>query len=248
MKHPLHLGNLLVGPAPLVVGVISTEKALQHILDLEEQPFDVAEFRMDLIGVEATEWLQTIHLLNHRGYPTILTLRHPHEGGHWYREETERLKVYQEALPFVGAVDAEISSSIFPTLSRAARAAGKVAIGSYHDFAQTPDRATLESVVEAGVAHGASIVKIATFIQSESDILLLTDLLRSHADKHLCLLGMGPLGMETRITFPLAGSCLTYGFVDQSSAPGQLSSAKLRERLTADSGAYRELAKRRSGK
>ncbi len=240
MKHLLRLGNLEVGKVPLVVGVISSDRTLDHLLDAPKQPFDVAEFRMDLIGVDTPGWLDKVHKLHHAGYPTILTIRHPSEGGHWYREETERLAVYHHSLPYVGAVDAEISNTIFPTLAREAKAASRLAIGSFHDFHATPDDATLECVIEEGISHGADIVKIATFIQSEEDAVRLSTLLTKHRDVPLCLLGMGPLGAETRVSLPLAGSCLTYGFVDQVSAPGQLSSAKLKERLMADSKAYLE--------
>ena len=42
---------------------------------------------------------------------------------------------------------------------------------------------------------------------------------------------MGPLGPASRLSLARAGSCLTYGFVDESNAPGQVSSAELMQKL-----------------
>jgi hypothetical protein len=59
----------------------------------------------------------------------------------------------------------------------------------------------------------------------------LQGLLAEPLEKPLCIIGMGPLGTETRVAFSLVGSCLTYGYLDKPSAPGQMSAARLVERL-----------------
>lgn len=245
MKPRLSMGSLPVGRGPLVVGVISTEKTLEHIHELAEYPFDVAEFRIDLIGADSPQWLTHADRLVRQGVPVILTARHRMEGGHWYRDEDERQTLYLDALPYVSAVDVEIQSSLLGRIVEEVSRCGRLIIASFHDFKATPPDEDLRDVVRIAKNAGAHIIKIATFLNSEEDGLRLCGLLAEFPDVHLCILGMGPLGSESRITFPLAGSCLTYGFVDQVSAPGQLSSAKLQERLINESPGYMEFALRR---
>ena len=60
-----------------------------------------------------------------------------------------------------------------------------------------------------------------------SDIKTLEQLLAKKWEVPLCVIGMGPLGTSTRVSFACSGSCLTYGYVDTPSAPGQLSAQEL---------------------
>ena len=50
-------------------------------------------------------------------------------------------------------------------------------------------------------------------------------------EKLLCVIGMGPDWAHTRVLFPQLGSCLTYGYLDKPTAPGQFSAAELTEKL-----------------
>lgn len=245
MKRPMALDSLACGAAPLVVGVISSERTLAHLDPAAKPPFDVAEFRVDLFGVDSAGWLVHAEAFRKAGIPVLLTLRHKREGGHWYRDEDERGKVYREALPYVSAIDVEIHSDLMIPLARSAREAGRVVIGSYHDFHRTPTEAELDAVIREGFAAGADVVKIAAFAHAPEDLDRLRGRLDVFPDRHLSLLGMGPLGPDSRVHLACAGSCLTYGFVDESSAPGQLSAAKLRERLIAECPAYSALARDR---
>jgi 3-dehydroquinate dehydratase-1 len=67
--------------------------------------------------------------------------------------------------------------------------------------------------------------------KNNDDIATLEKLLGSSLDVPLCVIGMGAFGTKTRITFPAHGSCLTYGYLDAPSAPGQLSAEMLSEQL-----------------
>jgi 3-dehydroquinate dehydratase-1 len=75
------------------------------------------------------------------------------------------------------------------------------------------------------------IPKISTLIQGPQDIDTLKELLSKHKGRPICVIGMGADASETRVEFPALGSCLTYGYIDSSGAPGQLPAAILRERL-----------------
>jgi len=237
MKNELHLGAIALGIRPLVVGVFSSCRTLEHPLDATQLPFDVAELRVDLIGVDCPNWLEFASRLIAEGMPVILTVRHPNEGGRWYLDEEERAAVYRTALPFVSAIDVEIGSDLAKTLADEAHRAGKLVIGSFHDFEATPDASVLRGKIGEGRAKGVDVVKLATLIRADGDVEKLKGLLVERDSGPLCLLGMGERGAESRVTLALAGSCLTYGFYDLANAPGQLSAGDLRDRLRKASGA-----------
>lgn len=121
-------------------------------------------------------------------------------------------------------MDVEIGSAIASEVASAAHAHGKLVVGSYHDFARTPDAATLATVVARGTALGADVVKLATTPQDVRDVRLLASVLISHAeDANLVVIGMGERAVATRLLFPALGSLLTYAFRDEPTGPGQLS-------------------------
>jgi 3-dehydroquinate dehydratase-1 len=72
----------------------------------------------------------------------------------------------------------------------------------------------------------AAIAKIAVTPKSLQDNLRILQFLLD-ADMPLCMIAMGKLGRHLRAVAPLYGSALTYGFVTQSTAPGQMSLAEL---------------------
>jgi 3-dehydroquinate dehydratase len=45
---------------------------------------------------------------------------------------------------------------------------------------------------------------------------------------------MGPAYAQTRVRYPKLGSCLTYGYLDKATAPGQFSAAELTRRLQVE--------------
>lgn len=233
MKAPLQLGPHRLGAAPRVVGVISSGLTLERIAAGFRPACDVAEFRADLFGVDAPDWLERAMELERDGLPVLLTIRHRDEGGHWFRSEAERVAAYRQVLPFVSAIDVELHSPSCPELLAAAHTHGRVCIGSCHDFAGMPDADRLRAMFERGREVGVDVVKIAAVARTEEDVLRMESLLAGRGDRLLCVLGMGPLGPESRVRLARAGSCLTYGYVDEPSAPGQISSAELKRLLAA---------------
>ena len=139
------------------------------------------------------------------------------------------------------------ASGLLPPLIRPARKAGTVVIGSHHDFERTPKVSVLKDVVRRGRRAGVDIVKIATFIRRAEDVFVLLELLGEVDGGPLCLIGMGPLGLQTRIRLACDGSCLTYGFVDRPAAPGQWSCGELVARLRESCASFDSdyLARRR---
>jgi len=231
MNKPLHIGPLPVGARPLVVGVISSPVTIDRLASGFRPACDIAEFRADLFGVDLPDWLIRAGELERTGLPVLFTVRHKSEGGHWYRSEQERVAVYRQTLPYVAAIDVELRAEGLADLVASAHEAGRVVVGSHHDFNRLPEESEILSIIDAGRAQGVDIVKIAALTRTPDDLVRLEAVLRARADAPLCVLGMGACGPESRVRLARAGSCLTYGFVDESVAPGQLSSAELQQRL-----------------
>jgi 3-dehydroquinate dehydratase I len=226
------IGNLEIGRVPRIVGVVTRASTLKRIPQLKNPPFDIVEVRLDLIGPDKVAWAEICSLIERRGIPIILTVRSAVEGGMWTGEDRSRLGLYLAGLRSVSAVDVEIRSSIFSAVAVAARKAGKAVIASFHDFKTTPARIALKRVVALGRRRGARVVKVATQIRRAPDTEVLLRLLREERDKGaVCVIGMGRLGAGSRVSLACEGSCLTYGFVDRSAAPGQFSCRVLAKRL-----------------
>ena len=226
--------ELTAGPIPRVVGTVSSHFEPKPAMVLA----DIVELRLDLIPEDAN-WVGWCDQLEQAGLPVIGTIRMSAEGGRWSGEELERLASYRELLPHVSAVDVEFRAEIARSLAAEAKAAGKVCILSFHDFQKTPSENELQDVVREA-QHFASLVKITTMANTEADLATLESLLQEPLSVPLCVMGMGSLGSETRIAFPTRGSCLTYGYLDESNAPGQLSAAILVKELSARLPAYKE--------
>ncbi len=218
-------GELIVGPAPGVVGTLSSWTELPTGGEL----CDIAEVRLDQVPEQA-DWLNRCQAIEAGGRPVILTIRHKNEGGKWDGPEEHRQEMLELALEQLAAVDVEFRSGIVSAIAQRARKLGKVCIASYHDFARTPALADLREVVSSA-QEVASIVKVSTMVNGEGDVGILRELLSGNWQVPLCVIGMGALGTQTRISFATLGSCLTYGYVDKSAAPGQLPAAELVRQL-----------------
>lgn len=239
MSANLRIGGIEIGAVPRVVGAISSPLTVDRVASGFRPACDIAEFRVDLFGVDTPDWLLRARELEADGIPVLLTLRHRREGGHWFRSDEERELVYRQTLPYLSALDVEIRSSCFAELAAQAHAHGRTMIGSFHDFDGMPAKADLLATIDQGRAKGADIVKIAALAREEGDLAVLESLRAERRDVPLCLLGMGPHGAVSRVRLAQAGSCLTYGYVDEANAPGQVSSAELQAKLAEVIPAYR---------
>jgi 3-dehydroquinate dehydratase-1 len=208
---------------PFVVGVLSS---LDGNFPLAG---DIVEVRLDKTG-RPPDWLERCKAIEARGKPVLLTVRLRSEGGEWPEDDAGRLKLYEEGLAALAAVDVELGSVICAAVAKQAEKLGKVCLVSHHDFQKTPPLAELESVVERAQQNGAA-AKVATMIRSGADLEILRALLGKKWKRPLCVIGMGEAWKQTRLLFPKLGSCLTYGYLDKPTAPGQASASELIRQL-----------------
>jgi 3-dehydroquinate dehydratase-1 len=231
---PLHIAfragrkSLTVGQAPVIVGTLSS-LARKFPAPRQEVGCDVVEVRLDKTTYPP-EWLARCQHIQEQGWPVILTVRLQNEGGDWDDGDARRLPIFEEALSELSAVDIEWRSHIVHRVCIAAKRCRKICIVSFHDYKKTPPAADLAAMI-LEAQKIASIVKIATRLNSQADDDILRLLLAQKWKRPLCLIGMGPSWTQTRLLYPQLGSCLSYGFLDKPAAPGQLPAAEMARQL-----------------
>jgi 3-dehydroquinate dehydratase-1 len=210
-----------VGDAPRVVGVISSVEGFRT---LNEFPCDLVEVRLDTIG-QPPGWLKRCQEIESSGKPVLLTMRLKSEGGSCALADEARLPIFAEALK-LSAVDIELRSPLSSEVARMAAALAKGCVLSFHDFQKTLPLEELQSVVAEAQTLGG-VTKIATMIHSKDDVACLKSLLKTPRQQPLCVIGMGEAWTHLRVQLAELGSCLTYGYLDSSAAPGQISASAL---------------------
>jgi 3-dehydroquinate dehydratase-1 len=230
-------GTLIVGQIPRVVGTLSSLPENCPVTN-QEVPCDIVEVRLDEALPEGA-WLDRCQRIEANGLPVLLTIRLKSEGGKWANADDERFDLFEPALNNLSAVDVEFSSPLLSRVSDLAKRLGKTCIVSFHDFKQTPSLENLRSIV-LDAQRSASIVKISTMVKTAQDETILRDLLLEKWDVPICVIGMGASGTHTRVTFSTLGSCMTYGYLDKPSAPGQLPASNLVDKLRSLLPKYNE--------
>lgn len=219
-RHPRQSGfsaSLLPSGAG-IVGIVDSPAAIRAARRLKAGTVDFLEWRADRLGGGLVD----------SGVPWIVTVRHPAEGGANKLSTVQRRELALELLPKAALLDLEVRSlTQMRGVIESAHAAGVGILASFHDFRKTPTASRLRETLQRAVDSGAAVVKIATVTESAADISRLLDLFES-SKLPLALMGMGRLGMASRIILASAGSVLNYGWLDQPNVPGQWSAKELR--------------------
>lgn len=211
-------------PSTAAAGVIIGGINRRVVARAASQGADILEVRLDtfddLSPVEAQKALK--HLREITSLPILLTLRSSREGGATGISDKERLNIIREAIRYADIVDIELGARrVLKNVIDLAHSTGKLAMVSHHNFKSTPGPKVLTGIIEKARAAGADLVKIAAFANKKEDIKRLAGLLTDSND--LVIIAMGPIGVASRIFFPILGSRITYGSVTGKTAPGQIS-------------------------
>jgi 3-dehydroquinate dehydratase-1 len=227
----IRIGELELGQIPRIAVPIDDSFTLQQASEATERGLDLLEARIDRFSrVDRESVVPFVKRFSR--YPTLVTIRSRAEGGNAGLSDEERLVLFELLLPEAGAADIEISSKLLlPRVVECGQTHNKPVIGSFHDFEMTPDRARLEEIIEEGKQAGVDIVKLATRCESRRDLAILTSMLLEESEIPLIVVGMGRLGGVSRVLFPALGSLLTYAFIDEAVAPGQMSLEETRSLL-----------------
>jgi 3-dehydroquinate dehydratase I len=209
-------------PKPRTVAVLGREAA-EGVFSVGDS--DMVELRLDLIATDPLEALRAVRKATIK--PIIATNRLKAEGGKFEGNERERCELLIQASMYADYVDIELNAELRDELIRRVH---KPVIISYHDFQGMPDLMEMRSILRNMKMAGAAIAKIAVTPSRLKDNLQILEFLLE-ADMPLCVIAMGKLGRHLRAVAPLYGSILTYGYVFEATAPGQMSIKELKEAM-----------------
>jgi 3-dehydroquinate dehydratase I len=215
-----------------IIGTVSKAETLAELLQSPERlkDCDMVELRFDEF-MQAELCLELCKKLRHFTQ-VLLTIRTDREGGSWAIDDKERLDLFKFFAKDVDYIDIELKSELFKNTSKTEFPDSLKIIASYHDYNSTPDNETIQAFIDSGKKWGVNIVKLAVTPNNTEDLARLESFL---SQSKICLIGMGELGVVTRREYPLKGSLLTYGYLDNCAAPGQISAAELKQYLQTKS-------------
>jgi 3-dehydroquinate dehydratase-1 len=168
----------------------------------------------------------------------LVTLRTRRQGGLAAVAEPDLSRLYRQIaeLHLADLLDVEFFEVEQPRrLLRELHGEGARIITSHHDFHQTPESGILKMLLEQMEDGGADIVKLAVMPQTAEDVLRLLQVTwaftREYPGVPAASMAMGSLGVISRLSGEVFGSCLTFGTMGKSSAPGQIKEEELRQVL-----------------
>lgn len=171
--------------------------------------------------------------------PLLATFRTKQEGGQRALSLEEYCDLNKTAIAsgMIDAIDLEFISTgtALPELITYAHEHQVKVLLSNHNFTSTPVSEELVARLCAMQEADGDIVKIAVMPNSMLDVLELlkaTVLMKErYAACPVVTMSMGSKGLLSRISGELCGSAITFGTVDQASAPGQIPAEDLQQLL-----------------
>ena len=225
MKDRVLLEDL--GERPYVVAVLN-KASVKTAQSAQRLGVDTLELRVDMLdscyhnGEKVSSIIR--QLKEQVRLPVILTIRSSKEGGMTKITDSKRLDIFREAISETDLVDIEINSNhINSKVIELAKTQNKKVILSYHNFEKTPALSYLKNQAEKACDLGCDILKIAVMANNMEDVRRLLNFCSIWKKTRIAVMSMGYLGAVSRLAGFLFGSCLTYGFMDQPVASGQLS-------------------------
>lgn len=245
----IEVGNIKIGTGkpkicvPVTAGdAAGAVREAEYIVNNLRQDVDLVELRIDYLReVKNGEKLcKALHEVKEvlADIPLLCTLRTIGEGGEIAAGDQE----YEELL--LGCIQSGAIDLIDVEIFKAGRCFEKIAgeahknniyvLASSHDFAKTPAKDEMVSRLMMMERAGADIAKIAVMPGDREDVLALlsaSSIAKTCMDIPVVTISMGKLGMISRLSGEVFGSCITFGAGRRASAPGQIAAGKLREIL-----------------
>lgn len=219
---------------------VTEEEILASAKEIAAAKPDIMEWRIDYYeaGIKDNEKLITTAkaLRDVVGeLPILVTFRTKNEGGVLELGEDEYLDLVATVVTnrLGDAVDIELfhDEERVKDLVKQAHNYNVVVIMSNHDFEKVPAKDVIEFRLKKMADLGADVPKLACMPHSADDVLTLlsaTNDARKALSTPIITMAMADLGKVSRIAGQVFGSCLSFGAVGKTSAPGQLSIGDLR--------------------
>ena len=245
--RPLTVRGVTLGAGRVKIAVPIVGKTREEILVQADAVVslraDLAEWRADYFEhlTDRAALLDVLRALRAAlgETPLLFTIRTAREGGNAGLSPADYAALTLAAAQSGCAdlIDVELSAGreAARTLIDGIHAAGRLAVGSRHDFAATPPQEAMRGCLREAQELGADVPKLAVMANSDADALSLLSAAVTFrdrdADRPFIAISMGEHGALSRVACGFVGSCLTFGSAEHGSAPGQIPVEKLRELL-----------------
>ncbi len=237
INNKLKIKNVVFneGKPKICIPIMSVNKSmlLEEIQELNQYPYDVIEWRIDcyddVFSVEKVlDTLQAIY--EEVGNKLLLVTYRTHkEGGSKEISTTQYVRllsaIMQSKLVDLIDVESEFDEESVSQLVKIANENAIHTVFSHHSFTQTYSSDKIIDCLETMDQKGASILKIAMMPKSPQDVLTLlqaTTSMQTKTNKPIITMSMGKLGLISRLSGEVFGSCMTFASAKQASAPGQI--------------------------
>lgn len=220
-------------PLSGIIGVVS--ESLDEIKLATDNKLRCVEIRADLLldlGLSLNDLISAVEQSKALGLGTLVTLRHPDQGGKFKGSEQERVAINRQVL-VAGAdlIDLEWGSEA----ARELLAQKAPMILSNHDFNAMPSPAELASLTQNMLSEGPWAIKIVPTASTLEDAArMLSWVNQSQARSvqsshgiHRIGFAMGSAGACSRILTTAFGGPVTYTSFGKPVAPGQIALSDL---------------------
>lgn len=194
---------------------------------------DLIELRIDSLNLADESGIANLikQIKKSSGLPAIATVRSAKEQGPGSKSkltESQREEIFKRVIPSADLIDIELSAdAINRDLIRQAHRSGKKTILSYHDFRSVPSQSKIRQLAQKFKSLSGNILKIAATPKSYSELGAFMSACLALKGTTRIFVAMGRIGRISRLVGFSFGSCLTYGSVEKSFAPGQISIKEL---------------------
>ena len=208
-----------VRPHHKTVGVIASPSEFRLAVQMPDPP-DLFELRLDCLFPAQDLEKKTGRL----PAPYIITARHPAEGGENNLRPPVRRELLGRFLPNARYIDIELRSAAgFRTLLDRARGQGVEVIISFHDYDSTPSLGSLHAKTRRAALLGAAVFKVVTRTDNAAQLgRLLEFALKKRLPLPVSSMGIGNLGVFSRILLARCGAPLVYTSLGKPRIPGQI--------------------------
>ncbi len=198
----------------------------------KEKNIDIIELRIDQFKNKNLDHINTlIKKVKNYNFKILATIRSKLEGGSDISDE-ERLNIFINIVKDVDILDIEYTSEdLKTTVIDLAKRNNKILLMSYHDFDKTPSEDFIQNLIDNSKLQGADIVKYAFKSNSFEDVARILCITHKNRDKNIVAIAMGDIGKISRVAGFVFGSLITYTYIGESFAPGQIEIDKLKELL-----------------
>lgn len=230
---------------PLIVGTLTGASAISHQLKITRSSnIDLIELRLDgfpkAYGAfqKAYDFGRAVirEIKTKTKLPILLTFRADDERGKIIGKETindkKRAEILARLLPSVDLVDVEIRRPEFAKrMTVVAHIHGVDVIHSVHDFKGPGNLKELEGWSRRSLGLKGDVFKVAVTPPTNDDLEKFLNWGMNLKNPKKILIGMGAIGVISRVVGYSFGSLMTYGHLGHSAAPGQMAAKDLAESI-----------------